>query len=545
MIFILKQTISNVRHFWSGIYRMIFCPVLKFAKTRSGMHCIFICISIILFSASHAESQTFPAWEYSLSGQLVCKAQETSFGFVCLADDRFLYAFTETGTLLWKSSVMGKGESLSVTQDDFIYTVSVSGSLRSITLYNSSGVQLWRIRHNEPILFPITIGRDGRIFVLSPENLTSYTIHGTQLWKLPLASAPHLPIYTANDGSLIVFQKETEALRISPYGEVSERITFIEKLTALESSPYGIVCAFESGIIQCYAIQNGLKKTLWSANTNKHTIISLTYGNNQIIAISNDGFICSYNIQTGQTNWGFFDFALQNKSTIHLYYTNDMFFAHTASYTAGYSVYGDIQWQKNIAEDSIYTAYTKSGYLITGTSDWILHAYRVHNPLQQLSEKTVRRYDAFGSQEETYTANLLQIIQDTTLSHSLIERNNALQLLAQIASIAYQGAICDIMKRTSEKTVAETAIASLGILAFDPEGSALTAIHEHIKKTSSKEISTFISACDAVYSICRFMGKPVILSKGREILLQLMLSQYGSVVNDYAAKTFEKLAQLF
>ena len=53
-----------------------------------------------------------------------------------------------------------------------------------------------------------------------------------------------------------------------------------------------------------------------------------------------------------------------------------------------------------------------------------------------------------------------------------------------------------------------------------------------------------IAMCDAIYEICRFMGRPAFYSHGLEILTSLFYPQYDNSVHEYARKTLTKIACL-
>ena len=56
--------------------------------------------------------------------------------------------------------------------------------------------------------------------------------------------------------------------------------------------------------------------------------------------------------------------------------------------------------------------------------------------------------------------------------------------------------------------------------------------------------AVFVSLCDSIFEICRFMGRPAFYDYGMEILTVLLRPQYSSTVRDYARITLTRIAKL-
>ena len=50
--------------------------------------------------------------------------------------------------------------------------------------------------------------------------------------------------------------------------------------------------------------------------------------------------------------------------------------------------------------------------------------------------------------------------------------------------------------------------------------------------------------CITLYEICRFMGKPVVLDKGKNILVYLLTGTTSQEIKNFARETMEKIIAL-
>ncbi len=79
---------------------------------------------------------------------------------------------------------------------------------------------------------------------------------------------------------------------------------------------------------------------------------------------------------------------------------------------------------------------------------------------------------------------------------------------------------------------------------YDPDGEILEALRLLSAKTPARNTVLQRNICDAVYSICRFMGRPAFNKNGKDILKDLMYPSNSSTVRTKARDTMEKIAAL-
>ncbi len=542
---------------------------------------------LLLFALFGTAAQHIPTWRTAIEGDVIAGPYATEYGFICICDDRSMYAFTGSGTRLWKTPVKGSASLFNtVTADDFICTVS-GGNI--VTLYNSSGMKLWETAADGiPVCAPVQ-GRDGRIFVMTAGSLSCYGVTGQKKWRTALPFPPVSRLYTLNDGSLLYLTAADTATRVSPYGKLLENITFTGNITAAAETPDGFAAAFDSGETGFCAVRSGTFGTIWTVPAGA-PVRALCGGGPLLLAIQADGYIYAYDTETGKTEWGFYEQSAASDPDVSVSYYNGVFNILAGTQGLGYTVDGYIQWKRTLPAKNAQTgiAYTPYGYLITGGSGWIVSGYRFDSPVTvrarrnrtygygvyraengvhfftrsisavlDETEKAVLSGNT-GTREPEYaefltavltaglrggTAGIRQPYGTDLFSFrpGADEQQRAARLLAAFGSAEYQTVFTDIIGKSADMSVLIASAEALGTLGYDPEGAGLRALETLVRRIPVREEAALAAVCDGIYGICRFMGKPAILSKGKDILASMMSAQYSAAVRAYAALSLEKL----
>ena len=84
----------------------------------------------------------------------------------------------------------------------------------------------------------------------------------------------------------------------------------------------------------------------------------------------------------------------------------------------------------------------------------------------------------------------------------------------------------------------------IGNCAYDPDGKLLDTIDTLLYRIPVQQIEETQAVCDAVYSICRFMGRRAFYRRGRDMLSRLLTSAYPQQTAEYAKKTLLLIATL-
>ena len=206
-------------------------------------------------------------WTAVMSGKALCRPCQTSYGFAVLTDAKMISACTDSGRILWERSVPGHPEPfLTVFSSDFLLSVC---DQKKLSLINPSGLTLWTVKVPFEITNSPLPGRDCRIFVKGKKHIACFGINGVCKWILETEPLRPENLFEMNDGSLIAFltvepDGKTAAIRVDPFGEIKESITFSGKIIAAKSSEQGLLLYFAAGAAGLCVIRDGTASTKWT-----------------------------------------------------------------------------------------------------------------------------------------------------------------------------------------------------------------------------------------------------------------------------------------
>lgn len=265
---------------------------------------------------------------------------------------------------------------------------------------------------------------------------------------------------------------------------------------------------------------------------------------------------------------------------------------------------GDILWgaalpeKPDIFSSWNFITFTKENYLVICSNSWAMAGFRTLYRIQkkskgkqkkadyndfykddskgldaiEFSEKLPERYIGenrikdlqkgnYGQKETEYISSLISLCNDYNKKLIQISRNiraeqkmiylrdstgmqdffSQLELFGTDTFVPYIASFINLEKDDSNF---QTILRSVSDFGYDPEGLILNAIDIRSHNIPAAKSRNFILICDAVYEICRFMGRPALYSHGMDILTKFLYPQYESSVRDYARNTLTKIAGL-
>ena len=266
----------------------------------------FLCLFAFAFLFSqNIFSQTInledeePTWQTVLSGNPISRPLKTTYGFVVVTDGHQIVACSDSGTLLWQQRVKGfPTPHYTVARGDFLYVVT---SENKLNLINPSGVTLWSeyVPFDEIIVEP-TAGKDGRMYVQGKSEIACYSLSGILKWTLDVGEMDEKPLFTMNDGSVVALMKKNEngkstGIRLSPFGEKIEEITFGGKIEATAECDEGLFIVFSDGSVGLCKIRDNNAKSAWLLLSNETGLPSISSQNIAIRAIGNTVILATKN----------------------------------------------------------------------------------------------------------------------------------------------------------------------------------------------------------------------------------------------------------
>lgn len=531
-----------------------------------------------------------PKWQIVLGGTVVGEPQLTSYGSVFVLDGRMVTAITKNGLIYWQKNLKGKPSPFfTVNRDDFVYTVSDE---KNISFFNPSGILLWEKTNNDEIVANLKCGWDGRVFVPGKKSVSCYGLDGNKKWEIitDLASTKelcHLP-----DGSLLFFMQKkinncSTALRISPYGRILEEIVFTGIVTCTLETEEGVLLGFENGNVGCCSVKNNTAESIWTIPIKTARPVNFSYGNKTIFVLYSDSSIIGFNIQNSKPSklkWQVNVKNLKVLENVKSFFVDDNAIFITNDNAFSISANGKIDWHTKLEVDDKYLC-LDDGFLVQFGNDWVISSYLINQKISLNNKKTTftfpRKYPSSWLDERTEPIKLVQVkelflsenygideircikalnqeideiynyyLQDKNtrkemfFKQSIDVKNTIITLAGMTGTWIYTDFLVKILEQETDFTLVLTVLESIKQNGYDYNGSLLLAIDNLVQTKANYLSSTQKKICDAVFSVCKCMGKPAIFSKGKQILSRMNTSGFDSNIRDYARTTLQKIIAL-
>ena len=575
----------------------------------------FIFLFVSFFYAEESEALQ-PNWQLVVGGAPIAPPIITDFGFAVPLDGRTMAAVSETGQLMWFATLPGYKTSPHYTLGTGDFLIAVSGG-NKLSLINPSGLTLWSSTAPAEILSTPLQGRDGRIYLQCTNQLACFGIGGTLKWTLPVENISTLPLTELEDGSVLCLLNTivdgcSTAVRVSPFGEILEEITFTSVVAGVKQSKFGTILIFTDGSLGICSSTDNMAVTRWSIPAlvspsvssvppqiyldTLHTlcaVVTASGSQSLVTVVDLDKGEKKFNVSAA-INLNDLQFGTIDLTNIVLC---DSQKALGLSLDDGVEVWnsdlpGKLTWD--------YLLYTPKGYIITlEKKSWLISAYRVTQTIgsQQYRayksektnypvyielatqkanipqndsevfmnlippdlEKTIYRsiYEGnYGTSEAQWQAlvtrentrclsNSKSVSQNPMASYDITYKESIIKLMGAFESSCFNRNLAQILQQETDISLLRTALRASAKIAYDPNLELLSSIELLLGKTSLLSNYTITTAiCNAVYEICRFMGKPALFSRGRYILSYLLNQKLDSKTKDYAVYTLQKLISL-
>ena len=401
---------------------------------------------------------------------------------------------------------------------------------------------------------------------------------------------------------------KTCALRISPFGNVLEEIVFQGKVVNAFTCDSGIILVFSSGEIGMASIkadsskETGLIYSKWINKDVKCTEYSSCRKLQATkYAIFTPGYLVVINTDKGQiekyfnipeitdNNYLFFEtiddkFVIAQNSSCTVYNLSGKKIKHIQMPSKS----GKYKWE--------FSFFMNSGYLTFLSKDWTINSFKIISTSKEKESPTFSYYQSkklisgyksyitnldykpekrtFGAEsfnalksgnygiKEIDISNIVNTVinsyyeskttssvnRDTfeliSVQYNLADMENILNLMPLLQSHYFQQKIAYLLSVEDDKTMILKLLKTVKECGYDPGGEILSQIELLVKRTNPKDQAILQSCADAVYEICRFMGRPALLSKGKEILGGLFYPQYDESTKKAARSAMQKLAEL-
>lgn len=286
--------------------------------------------------------------------------------------------------------------------------------------------------------------------------------------------------------------------------------------------------------------------------------------------------------------------------------TSDGYFVCDSTYAREFNDDGTIFWEAKLPskKEWSHAFYTSDNYLVLCRTSWVIDAYLMNQKLSSrkshsaVSFKSRKNYGSFYSIEKSFSeklAFLSPLFEEDELENALVQSqkgnygekeaewiskisnefnryiylkndstgntrtiktyldNNPLYissitaLAANLGLISFSNDFATILQLETNSSIRNTILKSASKNGYDGNIEILKAIENLISgksavKISSNDKTSIFQICDTVFEICRFMGRPALNQKGKEIISYFFFPQFENEIREYARKTLQKIA---
>ena len=248
-----------------------------------------------------------PLWRKVLSGDIAAPPVARDDRVFVATRDRTLTCLSEDGAFLWSRPLPGPpAPFLTISVSGLVIATSASGI---ISAFSVDGSFLWQLRGTDKPLFAPREGRDGRLFFIFRDRIVCVSGTGGVKWTLGINPVPLSCGGESGDGDLLIPCDNNSILRISPFGELREKIALDSAPTAILPISSGFVAGFRDGTTRCFDVRNGRQSSNRSDTENvwvyrgTSPVSALARAASSILILDGGGLLSSVNETDGAFLW--------------------------------------------------------------------------------------------------------------------------------------------------------------------------------------------------------------------------------------------------
>ena len=535
-----------------------------------------------------------PVWQLALGASALGLPAVQDGAVVVVCNGGSVKAYTEDGKPLWTYTTPGRlTPHLSRTSEGISYICRTNGNLIAL---NRVGRELWRVSLGAPLVAPVLLGWDGRIFAATAQKLFCYTPTGYPLWSKPLESRIAIAPVSDKQGGFVTALANGKLLHVSAFGrirsyELSDEAAALVPLSANgEEAP--VLILYKSGAMEingntAYPLLPALpappKAAIDRQNTNGPTDkVAITLVNGEVLLLS---LIEGSILWTEQSNIQPEELAKDDTELI-MRYNERGIYTLAMDGAAGFSEDGERRWFLRLVGASSLSAWSDNGLLFSGGKDWVFYAYRFEDaPLapELVSDTLVQRASynlgefpppgdyrfsdselksmfsrvseaiskgQIGEDEKAFTRYLKEVAASirnnprASVIRPPVQVNHrieATRLLGSIGSMELVPFLVDLFNNEPEPLVKAAAAESIGRIGVDPDGLAMAAFSSAILGLNSiRDAQALVAIAGAIGSLCRFSG-PILSATGTKLLVALLANTNPSAVRNRARWELDQL----
>lgn len=535
-----------------------------------------------LFCVDEARTDPSPridsSWTRVLAGDAA--AGPVPFGDRCfiVTDDRSVAALDVDGRFLWSRGISGRpAPFMGVSPEGLILAFSEPGT---ITAVSQDGYLLWRMKRSKlpsgaPVFAP-----DGRIYIVYADEILCLSSVGRIKWAadLPEDAAGHRSRILSQDGSgnLLVCGDAKDVIRVSPFGEIVERVAASSlsdsplSIAGLLPNPGGYYAYSSDGRIVCFDVRDTRApnaqptEAIWEIRESA-SVSAWNAIESALVLLCEDGSLSARNSTDGALLWrGGTGGPVLEPAVVDV--SRDQITVIHSGTASSWSFTGSSAYRKKTVASIREPAMTSSGFAYLSRTDSIIDGVRLENRIgTEKKHRKTQRYAILVSEEnpwiglfpaqngaETtlfsritadlseygpstreprYARELVRILENPASLSS--NRQRAAALLGQLGSLEYRAFLLEYAYKNKDPFVMEGILAGLTECGPDFDGSVLDALRYMSGEGHSGNESLQLALCDALYSVIRYTGGSVAYN-GTQMLASFAVAPYSDRISNRA-----------
>lgn len=504
----------------------------------------------------------------------------------CVTDKDFIYLvsssgkklalYSPDGIMLWQTELEEKASGEPLAGRDG--RVFIAGK-NSVSCYGTRGTRKWSVPLPESSDFPLTEMNDGSLLYIpaATKNGASMGIrlspYGEKLEDI-VFTAKISSIFPHVNGPVIGFTTGTVgcAAVVPPLapksGAASALKNAVDSDTGATTQTLWSIPPAKSGSVPELIVP----------------------GSDGFCVLYSDSSLCEYDFKTRKILWSVKNNKLKaGKNFFSFFDGTSYLFAATSSsqsYAVSYAAAGTKTEAGKILREKIirtesgsrFPIITPSLHLIVCNDKWVVTAYSLLNKNEELpaekyefrpqtaqtygaftnsiksraqeNGKTVAdaRYESvadiaeslrsgdFGIKEYGYKRRIENAVADysdeylssNTRSANVTEKNNTLFLIEHFETTDFNYAVPLFLQREEDPVLIAATLRAAGGIGYDPDGKMLASIeHAYLSKRTKLGDAALVELAEAVYEICRYMGRPAFIKRGKAVLSDMFSGTKG------------------
>ena len=506
-----------------------------------------------------------PLWRQALGGVIIGRPIAQVESVVAITDGSRLLSFSSQGTPLWDYSARGRlTPHLSRSREGTSYICRTNGILIAI---NRAGRELWQYRLRTPIIYPVLIGWDSRLFVFTETQIICMTASGNVLWSKTLEKSIALAPFLDTTGGFIIVMDDGEVQSIDPFGNlvsyqllggVSSAVP--SAITSLYIEGWGpsILLLHSDRQLELIYPELGYGETFRGRLDLPSLPLAAVGRGDKAAVLLQDGRLALICFERRDILWlADIGISIPASVEIDISYDERGIYVLTREGASAFTADGRRLWIIRLTGTAALPVFGDDGILYSSGNDWILHAYQLEDqvraglrllygeeaegnyglsnpgpsswanfPLRFEERELQARFSEIqqairngyvGNREREYIAWLMETSGSfAAILHTggrspvqVQQRADATRLFAYIGSRETIPFLANLFINDPEAPVKAAAAYAIGKIGVDPEGIALRAFQSVISPMAISNETVLTSVAAAVGALCRFSGPPL------------------------------------